>query len=60
MGVRRFEHDFTPTAGPTLSDPARGKLRAGSWVGLRRKIARRPFGLGPDTGRGSIAGNSQV
>jgi hypothetical protein len=42
--LRRFEHDFVSIAGLTLSDPARGPLRAGSWVSLRRKIARRPTG----------------
>ena len=42
--LRRFEHDFVTIAGLTLSDPARGPLRAGSWVSLRHKIARRPTG----------------
>lgn len=42
--LRRSEHDFVPMAGPDLSDPARGPLRAGSWSGLRHKIARKPFG----------------
>jgi hypothetical protein len=52
--LRRFEHDFSPGAGLTLSDPARRLLRAGSWVSLRRKIARMatalaevPRGSGP-------------
>jgi hypothetical protein len=47
--LRRFEHDFAAIAGPTPFDPARGILRAGSWVGLRRKIARKPFGAGRKT-----------
>jgi hypothetical protein len=42
--LRRFEHDFVPLARLTLSDPARRKLRAWSWVSLRHKIARRPTG----------------
>ena len=45
MGVRRFEHDFTPTAGPTLFDPARGKLR-GAVCQEGTRLAR-PVETGP-------------
>ena len=42
--MRRYEHAFLKIAGPDLSDPARRKLRDGSWSGLLQKSARKPSG----------------